>query len=536
MDPLNLAGVIGTWAAVGLALVALIGIVGPLILLREKRSERHEALNSIDSQRTGYIRNGLRLSGEGRFFFKVRAPLLTEPPNSKDHFSKTHLFESSDNVRLPTEISKTGWVNLSAIIETYSSGMPKGDNLILRQRQAWLPVHRFWILAFGLLGRYCKRDDHGRAVANGNASRLMIEEDEDKDDAWDSSPSSVKLYGITGTIWWRRKLDESEMSIDEVYFIPHSRDDSQELFPDPIPLWQLSWLALGCLPLGPNENDLVYDLTNFKPNYNSGGRNGEPAEGNFYTFEARQSSAQTGHYKKWAQAMGLDMRKLCCIQPETSLVDKVSAAADADANRGLWFRLHGTEGSYLRRSDVHRQILGLLHLPVSPKGALFDHSRYQGPSIFQVSAQKVSKLLERIHEVRYLETLSSNEKSVLAQMKKLRFCNERTHEEHEQPRFSRKEAQASYEFDIALRERGLTLPSQIRDIVGIITLTSDAFFESLVAESVSGSPNGAATRRVDDVAEMSPAGPEQYSAATPSRRDRVLQRRLSPALTIDSDE
>ena len=41
MDPLDLAGVIGTWAAVGLAVVALVGIVGPLLLFREKRSEHY---------------------------------------------------------------------------------------------------------------------------------------------------------------------------------------------------------------------------------------------------------------------------------------------------------------------------------------------------------------------------------------------------------------------------------------------------------------------------------------------------------------
>ena len=41
MDPLDLAGVIGTWAAVELVVVALFGIVGPLLLFKEKRSERY---------------------------------------------------------------------------------------------------------------------------------------------------------------------------------------------------------------------------------------------------------------------------------------------------------------------------------------------------------------------------------------------------------------------------------------------------------------------------------------------------------------
>ncbi|MCJ1399042.1 hypothetical protein MMC11_002244 [Xylographa trunciseda] len=478
MDPLNLAGVIGTWAAVGLALIALIGIVGPLLLLREQSSERHEALNSIDSQHTDYIRNGWKLLGKGRFFLKVGAPLLTESPNSKDHFCQTHLFTAANNVRLHADISKTGWVNLAATLEAYSSGISKGDSLIVRRKQAWLPVHRFWLLAFGLLGRYCERDDHGKAVANGNASRLMIEEDEDTNDAWGSSPSTMKLYGTTGTIWWRRRLDEFEMSIDEVYFIPHSKDDRQELYPDPIPLWQLSWLALGCLPLGPTKDHLVYDLTSFQPHYHSGRRNGEDPDGVFYSFEPRESFTQTGHHKRWAQAMGLDMKKLCCIQV-TSPFDKLSAANEAKENRGPWFQLQEIEGSYVKRSDIHRQILGLLHLPVSPKGVLFDHRRYQGPSIFQVSAQKVSELLVSIHQERYLGTLLDDERAILAEMRDLWSSNERRY-----PRFSRKEAQASYNFDIALRDGRPSLPSWIRDIVGIITLTSDAFFASLASEWV----------------------------------------------------
>ena len=97
-------------------------------------------------------------------------------------------------------------MNLAAVIDAYTSDVSKGDVLIIHQKQTWLPVHRFWLLAFGLFGRCSDREDHGIALDESNASRLMIEEAEDKDGGWESSPSAVKLYGTTGTICWRRKL------------------------------------------------------------------------------------------------------------------------------------------------------------------------------------------------------------------------------------------------------------------------------------------------------------------------------------------
>ena len=86
------------------------------------------------------------------------------------------------------------------MIDAYTLDVSKGDVLIIHQKQSWLPVHRFWVLAFGLLGRYSNREDHGVALDESNVSRLMIEEAEDNNDGWESSPSTVKLYGTTGTI------------------------------------------------------------------------------------------------------------------------------------------------------------------------------------------------------------------------------------------------------------------------------------------------------------------------------------------------
>jgi len=47
VDNLDLAGVIGTWVAVGFAVVALVGIVGPILVWRKTTSERYKAITAV---------------------------------------------------------------------------------------------------------------------------------------------------------------------------------------------------------------------------------------------------------------------------------------------------------------------------------------------------------------------------------------------------------------------------------------------------------------------------------------------------------
>lgn len=43
-DSTDLVGVIGTWVAVALALIALLGIIGPVLVWRAVRAEKTRAL------------------------------------------------------------------------------------------------------------------------------------------------------------------------------------------------------------------------------------------------------------------------------------------------------------------------------------------------------------------------------------------------------------------------------------------------------------------------------------------------------------
>src|ERR1700709_2226059 len=109
-DPLNLAGVIGTWVAVGLALLALVGILGPLLVLRQIRSERYQALDAVDVQGTGFITRGFRLTRKTRLFRRARVPLLINPPGPETEF------HSPAPGTISALSSLTGWVNFASVV------------------------------------------------------------------------------------------------------------------------------------------------------------------------------------------------------------------------------------------------------------------------------------------------------------------------------------------------------------------------------------------------------------------------------------
>jgi hypothetical protein len=46
-DPVALAGTIGTWAAVALAILALVGIIGPLLIWQASRDQRGILLSTL---------------------------------------------------------------------------------------------------------------------------------------------------------------------------------------------------------------------------------------------------------------------------------------------------------------------------------------------------------------------------------------------------------------------------------------------------------------------------------------------------------
>ena len=92
-DPTDIAGMAGTWVAAIFAVVALIGIVGPFLVLQQTRSDRFQALASVDG--SDYVSSGFTLRRGYSFFRKGRVPVLDEPPRP-ELCSSSSFFAVSD--------------------------------------------------------------------------------------------------------------------------------------------------------------------------------------------------------------------------------------------------------------------------------------------------------------------------------------------------------------------------------------------------------------------------------------------------------
>lgn len=276
----DIIATVGTWLAVVLALVALIGVITPYLILKATSSDRARALRAIDSADTGYIWTKLKLSSKIQLQI-VNVPLLTSRPgleNGPKLRSKvggTAMGQrrpggvaDEEQALLPEETpilssSSTSWIVLAHLTSFYSDNFETGDPLILRGSEYWFPMHRFFLLAVGLRGRYGKRQHFAERLDTWTTSRMFTELSDSTDERYyHSSPLMNKLYGTTGTLWWIHHLDRAETRFDEVYYAPHIYTLTKEDLVDPVPLDELFWLAIGCLPIRDAQGKVqrVYNL------------------------------------------------------------------------------------------------------------------------------------------------------------------------------------------------------------------------------------------------------------------------------------
>ncbi|KAL4905222.1 hypothetical protein BDW74DRAFT_178225 [Aspergillus multicolor] len=199
-ENLDLLGVIGTWMAVFLAIVALAGIIPAYILYRASQTEQYEALSQIDDKNHDYISKGYTLLPGNRFFRKIRVPNLTQLPELAEPLNgAAEKTETQPTIRRNCALfdregspSSTAWVNFANLLRAYDISPPfdrrdgKGK-LKIAGSQALLPVHRNWILLLGIVDRYSCREDLGLFV------------DELSEPEW-SAFGSGALYGLSGVL------------------------------------------------------------------------------------------------------------------------------------------------------------------------------------------------------------------------------------------------------------------------------------------------------------------------------------------------
>jgi hypothetical protein len=271
----NLAGVIGTWVGAGIGLLALIGIVGPVLIWLASRTERQKTLNAIGRDNNKYLSAGWHLGPNIYLGQRIRAPMLRKP--------KTFVAEplALDQTSLKDFNAKATWVSFGALLTSYGIEFSVGDDLEIKQTKAYLPMHPSWVLMVGLLGRYSNRDDRGRRrTRNGpvfraqpssgygrksgkaNVSRLpppsprpgrIVEDgvyDEDEDNAWAFSTLETTLYGITGSLRFPNQIDKKstvETYFPVLYFQILPVLDLQTIEKDVLSPRQLFLLAIGYL-------------------------------------------------------------------------------------------------------------------------------------------------------------------------------------------------------------------------------------------------------------------------------------------------
>lgn len=271
MTKIELAGTIGTWVAVFCAIVALIGVVGPFVVWRASRTEKQIALKAVDTdlaENGGFISKGLQLWPGIRLFRSVRAPILrVEPTPSRTPINR------SNKVR---QVSKTSmsWVKLGLLIQSYQIPYSTGDSLIINESKTLLPISKVWVLILGLLGRFGNRKDKGKISTNkGNKAvpgwgmpppQSTVLLGKWADSVYGGS-SSITLHGnnydqldgLTGTLFIPRLGRRNQRA--PIHFADHEPDEIGGLDCERLPLAELFWLAVGCIPCADGR---VFSLEN----------------------------------------------------------------------------------------------------------------------------------------------------------------------------------------------------------------------------------------------------------------------------------
>ncbi|KAF3022478.1 hypothetical protein E8E14_010448 [Neopestalotiopsis sp. 37M] len=167
---MDLAGVIGTWVAAFLAIVALVGVLPVVLLYRQSKTKKAQALALLDDPSGIYVTNTLRL-GSLHYRKIGKVPNLVSPPNTE-----TLEYDPQWKRQLQNE-STSGWINFSYVINAVFPNRDQstdGDdtNLVFQDGEAFLLVHRAWILVLAVLHCYAYRQDYGLPKENPSQDHI----------------------------------------------------------------------------------------------------------------------------------------------------------------------------------------------------------------------------------------------------------------------------------------------------------------------------------------------------------------------------
>src|SRR6186713_2381050 len=112
-NQVDVVATVGTWVAAGVAIIALIGVAGPILVWRASRTERHRALDALSERGAksfGYVSKGLRVTPSIRLFRRIKAPEIRQIPS----FSVKRLTRKQDMPVIPD--GTAGWVQFGVLL------------------------------------------------------------------------------------------------------------------------------------------------------------------------------------------------------------------------------------------------------------------------------------------------------------------------------------------------------------------------------------------------------------------------------------
>lgn len=152
-NAVDLSSMIGTWVGAGIGIIALVGIVGPVLVFLASRTKRNKTLNSMGRQTNGYISPGWHLGPNIYLGQRIRAPDLRQS-GTNGRFEGNYSLNAASLQAINTDAH---WVHFGALLEGYGMKFAKGGDVLIKDGKTYLPTHPSWVLAVGILGRYSTR-------------------------------------------------------------------------------------------------------------------------------------------------------------------------------------------------------------------------------------------------------------------------------------------------------------------------------------------------------------------------------------------
>ncbi|KAF2677529.1 hypothetical protein K458DRAFT_158625 [Lentithecium fluviatile CBS 122367] len=106
------------------------------------------------------------MSGE-RLLSKSRRPLSRGTSKTRPVFLER---SRSSKYTLTDRLGR-----LSKTLDSLTILLPEGGDLVYKDGQTWLPVHKLWLLVFRLRGRYDVRRDRGQAIVQEDLSASRVD-------------------------------------------------------------------------------------------------------------------------------------------------------------------------------------------------------------------------------------------------------------------------------------------------------------------------------------------------------------------------